>query len=322
MNYSNCSIPIQRNQSQNYDISSLAPQIIADVVLQLMPDRPIFSDSEAEIRFGNRGSFSVNKRLGAYRDYETGIHGGLLDMICHLAGFEERRRAFEWLRDNGYLDGSFTPVERPRSQPRSRPQATRDMFKVQELWDEATPVPYHQFHPVRRWCRHRNLFPDYKALPPIMRWHEQKHLIIVALAPIEAFVDAYPEQPQPRQFQLISIDAQGKKAYTLNGVDKRTYGQPDTTCVALFGDPNADEINICEGIADALALFARCPGTVIASLTTFQRLIRHQALVRHLTAPDRIVILCADNDEAGRDTQQAFARVLYEHGGDVFSAGR
>ena len=317
-NMNNFSTPAKQNQPQNYEISAIAPQIIADVALQLMSDRLIFSDSDAEIRFGNRGSFSVNKRLGVFRDYEAGVNGGIFDMICHLQGFEERHRAFDWLQDNGFLDGTFTPTHRPRPQPHSRPQGTGNLFKVgQNLWDEATPVPNYQHHPVRHWCRHRNLFPSYKQLPPTIRWHEQKYLIIVALVPVTDFVDSYPEPPQPRQFHLISVDKRGNKGNAFGGDDKRTYGRPGVTCIALFGNPNADEIGICEGVADALSLTSDFP-CVIASLTTPNRLASCRALMTHLTNEGRAVYLCSDNDRAGKEAEAKLANTLASRRGEVY----
>ena len=316
----NSNIPSNQNQPQSahLDFHTLAPQIIASVAYELMPDR-FAVETDVDIRFGNRGSFCVNKQIGAFRDYETGVHGGLLDMICHLEGFEHKRQAVQWLQDKGFLDGTFTHSQRSRPTRKKPSKPTEDMFEVGlKLWDEATPVPYHQFHPVRRWTRHRNLFPGYKAFPTTIRWHEYKHLIIVALASIQDFIDAFPEPIQPRQFHLISIDAQGQKAYTLNGEDKRTYGRSELTCVALFGDPNADEINICEGIADALALFARCPGAVIAPITILSKINRCEPLIQHLTADGRTVTLCGDKDIAGIMAQTLLADTLNQHGGDVF----
>ena len=193
------------------------------------------------------------------------------------------------------------------------------MFKEgQKLWSEATPIPFYQHHPVQRWCRHRNLFPGYKELPPTIRWHEQSSLIIVALASMQDFIDTVPEPPQPRQFHLISIDNEGRKGKAFKGEDKRTWGRPGVTCVAMFGDPNASEINICEGIADALAILGREEGAVIASITTFNKLTRCETLMEYLTASGRTVTIFGDNDTAGRDAQEKLASTLHDRGGKVF----
>ena len=303
------------------DLAEIAPVIIDDVARELMSDRSTFHETDIEIRFGNRGSFCVNKHKGTFSDFETDTHGGLLDMIVHLCNFERKSQAVNWLKEKGFLDGTFTrtDVKRPAVR-RATAQAKKiDYFKLGlEWWNESSSIPYYQSHPVRRWCNHRNLFPGYKELPPTIRWHKQRSLIIVSLASVKDYIDSFPEPPQPRQFHLISIDHEGRKGKAFKGDDKRTYGQTGVTCVALFGDPNTSEINICEGIADALAIFSRCPGTVIVSITTFHKLARCETLMEHLTAKGRIVTLFGDNDTAGREAQEKLAKTLYDQGGDVF----
>ena len=306
------------------DFETLSPQIIDEVAKELMPDRPIFHETDIEIRFGDRGSFCVNKRIGAFRDYQECVHGGLLDMICHLCGFDRKYQAVHWMQDKGFIDGTFTRTENHRPQAQRRSQGTeRDMFvEGQKLWAEALAIPFYQQHPVRRWCLHRNLFPGYKELPPTIRYHEAKGYIIVALATIQDFIEAYPEPPQPRQFHLISIDSEGNKGKAFKGDDKRTYGQPGVTCIALFGNPNSDQLAIGEGIADALAIFARSLSeATLASITTFHKIKNCPNLIKYLSAQGRSVTLFSDNDLAGRKARNDLARILYEQGGDVFFGG-
>ena len=295
---------------------ALAENIIDDVAQELMRDRPIFYETETEIRFGNRGSFSVNKQTGTFYDYETSTGGGLLDMIIHLDHAEDKDQAKDWLRDKGFLDGSFSPTQHHRPQAQNRTPSTRNMFKVGlKLWQEAEPVPFYQHHPVRQWCRHRNLFPSYKEIPAIIRWHEKKHFIIVALAPIEDFINAYPEPPAPRQFHLISITVDGKKSYAFNRDDKRTYGQSEHCCVALFGNPLTGEIATCEGIADALSLTSDFP-CVIASITTFNKIANDEKLVEYLSTKESY--LCGDNDAASNQAEAKLANAIGKQGGEVF----
>ena len=288
-----------------------------------MSDRP-HAETDSEIRFGNRGSFSVNKRLGTFYDFEQAVGGGLLKMICHLCGFERKPQAVDWLKDKGFLDGTFTPAERqlrPKAIPRQ--QTTRDMFKVGlKLWSQAKPIPFYQHHPVRRWCLQRNLFPGYKKLPPTIRWHSEYKggIIIIALAPIQDFIDAYPEPPEPRQFHLIAIDHQGHKhrAFT-SGDDKRTYGQPGVTCVAIFGDPNTDEIYIAEGVADAIAIHGRHHNTpVIATIGSLSKLVNCSKSLNWVSnASLRAVTIFPDNDDPGRKARDALMGAVGRKGGDV-----
>ena len=296
------------------DFDTLAPQIIDEVAKALMPDRPIFHENDREIRFGNKGSFSVNKREGTFYDFESDTGGGILDMIAHVERLENRRQAFQWLRNHGFLEGLFTSTQhsRPRPQPRARQSIDTGFFKLGlKLWKESESISFSQSHPVRHWCRKRDLFPPYNNLPATIRWHQQKQSIIVSLARLQDFINAYPEPPEPRQFHLIAIDNQGNK----RAPDKRTLGRPGVTCVALFGDPHADEIAIAEGIADALSLTSdfQC---VIASITTFNKISNSETLVNYLSSKE--VYLCGDNDEAGKTAERKLAKAIGRRGGEIF----
>lgn len=307
-------------QSQKVDIPTLAPAVIEAVAFMLMGDRP-HTETDIDLRFGNKGSFLVNKRLGTFYDFEQNVGGGLLKMICHLTEIEHEKQAVDWLKEQGVIDGTFTPAERTH-QPKKVLRRTGDMFAVGlKLWREAEPISFYQQHPVRRWCLHRNLFPGYQELPPTIRWHAGKGYIVVALASIQDFIA--PPPPKPRQFHLIAIDRQGhKRAAFRDLTDKRTYGSPSATCVALFGNPKSTEINICEGVADALAIFARSSKEcTLASITTLHKIKNCPHLIKHLTAKGRNVTLFSDNDPPGRKAQNALAHVLYEQGGDVFFGG-
>ena len=217
------------------EIRDKAPLIIEEVARELMPDRPIFYETEREIRFGNRGSFSVNKEIGVFCDHEANANGGLLDMIMHLCGFQNKAQAVNWLKDKGLLTNNFTTdPHREKNRPLARKNGSktstngRDYFRLgKKLWDESNPVSFFHEHPVRRWCTNRNLFPQFRPIPNTIRWHDDKQLIIVALASVQGFIEAYPEPPQPQQFHLIAIDEQGKKRPAFTGnTDKRTWGRP------------------------------------------------------------------------------------------------
>lgn len=315
------SIPTHLSQSQNkIKIDEIAPTII-DEVAHLLIDRH-HTETDTEIRFGNRGSFAVDKRNGTFYDFQEGVGGGMLKMICYLTGLEHEKQAFDWLQEKGFIDGTFTPSQRahrPKAAPR---QTTGDMFKVGlDLWSQSEPIPFYQRHPVRRWCLHRNLLPGYKELSPTIRWHPEykRGVIIVALAPIQDFIDAYPEPPAPRQFHLIAIDKQGRKRKAFKKDDKRTWGRPGVTCVALFGNPNADEIYIAEGIADAIAIYGRQDNTpVIATIGSLSKMANCPKSLDWLSDGDkRAVTIFPDNDDPGRKARDALMEAIGRSGGDV-----
>ena len=105
------------------DLAEIAPVIIDDVAHELMSDRSTFHETDIEVRFGNRGSFCVNKRTGHILRIMRPIHigGGVLAMIVHLCNFERRIASdgIGW-RKTDSLDGTFT-----RTREYHRPIARR-----------------------------------------------------------------------------------------------------------------------------------------------------------------------------------------------------
>ena len=61
--------------------------------------------SARELRFGHRGSISVDLEKGVWHDHESGEGGGTLDMIRLRAGFSGRD-AFEWMERKGIREPS------------------------------------------------------------------------------------------------------------------------------------------------------------------------------------------------------------------------
>jgi RecA-family ATPase len=57
--------------------------------------------SEKELRYGSRGSLSVDLTKGTWFDNEAGKGGGVLDLITREKNIEGNER-FEWLRKNGF----------------------------------------------------------------------------------------------------------------------------------------------------------------------------------------------------------------------------
>lgn len=320
------------NYRNEIDFPALAQRIIDKVARQLMPHRPIFSETDSELRIGNRGSFRVSKEIGCYQDFDPEPNtngpdsGGLLDMIMHLTDCRTREQSLKWLEDNGYRDNTLPAVnDRQRPAPsrthRKAKHTEKDMFPVGlKRWNESEPVTMDPNHPVRLWCAHRNLWQPDRPLPKILKWHPKQSKIIVTLSEFDDYKNAYPNTPEPQQFHLISITATGEKRGK-KGDDKRKYGSAKgKQMIALLGDPNAPNFQIAEGIADALALYSRITDScVITPTTNFLTLCNCDSLLSHLAADGRSVTLCSDNDPTGHKAQNKLAIALHHRGcRDVF----
>ena len=87
----------------------------------------------------------------------------------------------------------------------------------------------------------------------------------------------------------------------------------------MFGDPNADEIYVAEGVADALAIFSRHRDTpVIATIGGLPKLANCSKSLDWLSDGDkRAITIFPDNDEPGRKGRDALMEAIGRRRGDV-----
>lgn len=269
---------------------------IAPAVCERLLGEPS-SRSYHEWRWRRRGSFRLKLDTGTWSDFETGEGGGMLALVMR----EERcdkARALAWLSAQGFLHGeggdtTFSAFIGKDSHTQSPYRAANRNVNtnipdrsgkeaVRWIRSQTLPIADATDHPVRAWMRQRNLWREELPLPPSMRWipadapvfrgtHTGAGTIAFPIAPINAWREAYPDTPTPTAVQLVCINSDGGRADYENKqgrrVDKPKFGVA-RMAVWIVGDVTRDSVIVCEGTADALALAAREPDPVIATLTT------------------------------------------------------
>ena len=115
--------------------------------------------------------------------------------------------------------------------------------------------------------------------------------------PLSAWGTGSIPKGDPVAVEALAIDQGGKKRYVLGpgkDRDKCDYG-PVSEGVFLLGDPTGERVNIVEGIADALAVYSRDRGAVLATLSTATTLQRKGDVIDWLCTKQ--TWLYSDNDE-------------------------
>ena len=253
--------------------------------------------SSREWRWGSKGSFRLTLDTGTWNDFEAGEGGGVLKLVMR----EERVDkvgALAWLETQGFLRNQDRSPSYPASSAQSRSTQSpgrsaeqhrntltpeqRNRQTLSWIRSQVLPIADAPEHPVRAWMRRRNLWRAELPLPPSLRWipadapvfrgtHSGAGAIAFPLAPIGAWRATYPDTPSPTAVQLVCIDKDGERADYENSqgrrVDKPKFGNA-RRAVWTVGDIRGDSTAVCEGAADALALAARNPEPVIATLTT------------------------------------------------------
>ena len=279
-----------------------------------------------EWRWGRRGSFSLDTEKGTFADYEAQVFGGVIDMVEHELS-TDRKGALDWLKENQFLpsnsptapapvprrpkQASTTPNLPQKAKPKPKGKGKIDYGLT--LWKDSTPIPKDSNHCARLWIADRKLIPVGAVVPHCIRWHESKGLIIACVAPLKDWHQAYPELPTPGAIHAIAIDKQGQKRMAFGeSEDKRIFGQMDGVGLVVIGNPNSKTINICEGLADALAISSRVDGTVIATITTVAK-IRNDSEALAKIAPMKLRLF-SDSDKAGRKATEVLIQALWAAG--------
>ena len=184
----------------------------AGAVAQELLGEPNKSLSSAqELRFGNKGSISVDLKKGTFFDHSSGEGGGVLKLIERETG-RKGREAIEWLRDHGFhvednsgqskssSNRDFGPddTDNRRNNDNMKPVKTWDyvdengsmIFQVVrlengEVGDDGKPVKsYRQRQPDPskaggwNWSTKGVRLVPYR-LPELMKALEKKHIVFI-----------------------------------------------------------------------------------------------------------------------------------------------
>ena len=272
---------------------------IAPAVAERLLGEPS-SRSARELRWGRKGSFRLKLDTGTWSDFEAGEGGGVLALVMREERLD-KAGALAWLETQGFLSrspergrsGAYGPTS-GKSVAAQSPYSSvikgsttmtperRGIEALRWIRSQILPIADVPDHPIRHWMAKRNLWRPEIPLPPSLRWipvdapvfrrsHSGIGAIAFPLAPISAWQAAYPKTPSPTAVQLVCIGADGERADYANSqgnrVDKPKFGTA-RLAVWIIGDVRRESVSVCEGAADALALAAREPDPVIATLST------------------------------------------------------
>lgn len=161
-----------------------------------------------------------------------------------------------------------TPFKHPARTKTAEPSEADRIAYARTVWQASRTIPQDAANPARCWLAARQLWWVGFPLPPMVRWIPRQPvegwpyggspwtnpaLVVLAAQPAH-WIDAWPHLPVPDAVHLVYITRAGEQAPP----NKRTYGVPRET-VVIIGDPTPSDagLNVCEGLADGLALSAR-----------------------------------------------------------------
>ena len=138
-------------------------------------------------------------------------------------------------------------------------------------------------------------------MPPCVRYHAGRGWLVCGLWPLSATVTAWPRPPgtSPPSVHVLALGEAGLPRPEWDGQSKRTFGSlADCGAVVALGDPTLGfPSHLCEGLADAVAIWSRRPGLVLAAMTKVDALAGRAGVIDHL-APRRAIVW-PDTDPEG-----------------------
>ena len=182
-----------------------------------------------------------------------------------------------------------------------------------KMWADSKPIPAGDSHPARRWLAARRLWRPGYPLPTGLRWLPGGDTcagrLIVSLATVAAWADAWPGCPAPTAVQTIAVLADGApgldRPASKRGLAKRTRGEQTGMAFAV-GNPAAEGLRVVEGVADCLAVASRYDCLAVAVMSAGGMSRPAPALVDLLAS--REAVIHADSDNAGQWAASWLAR--------------
>jgi hypothetical protein len=89
---------------------------LMEPVCRILLGEPNKNSTKTNLRYGTNGSLSIDLKKGAFRDWESGTGGGVLDLINRVTGLDGAG-CHDWLREHGFTESE----NRSRSNGKRKP---------------------------------------------------------------------------------------------------------------------------------------------------------------------------------------------------------
>ena len=113
--------------------------IMPGVAKLLLGDPNKELSTKAELRFGTNGSLSVDLKKACWRDHETEEGGGVLELIRAYKGLQGSE-AWQWMENHGFVD----PLDRDARGPRRQKDSEAIVPDVPDFMDPK-PIAYFEY---------------------------------------------------------------------------------------------------------------------------------------------------------------------------------
>lgn len=262
-------------------------EIIGPIARELLGEPNKHLSTQKEIRFGRKGSLSVDLPKARWFDHEGGEGGGVLDLICREIG-GDAKAAWQWLADRGYVNGlahakGWIPARKakPKAAPASKeldPETAEKSALAARQWAEAVPIEgtraelYLRRRGLDRWPAPVRWCPAFMAHP------NDRHPRPAIVFPVTDDAGAVVA------VQAVRLTAEGRK---IASRAKTSLGPVGSGFFRLLG---RGPLHICEGPETALSVWLATGAPVFATMGP----IAARRIETAPVVPAGLVVLCGD----------------------------
>lgn len=122
--------------SDNTEFTTVMEPVARSILGEVIGDPNKHLSTRTEIRWGKNGSVAVDITKGTWYDHEDQMGGGVLELLRAFKGFG-KGEAIEWLVENGFLESKENPVAK-REDPVAVPGGFPDFM-------DPKPIAYYDY---------------------------------------------------------------------------------------------------------------------------------------------------------------------------------
>lgn len=245
----------------------------------------------SNLRYGNKGSLSINLKNGLWYNFETGEKGNALQLISAQMGFNDFKDSLAYAKDFlNYRDDWVMPVkvaskENLNSKEKGSPNKAAYAKKLYEKSVSITGTLAERYLKEYRGLRHYKE-ADLRFIPSISTWHDNKKVQVPALLSI-----ARDDQGNINHLQAIRLDPRTGDKDRQSKIIKQTYGAMRGCVVDLNKKLTSDTTYLAEGVETGLSILESHKDARVMALLSKSNFLNVDP--NQLTEK---VVLCLDND--------------------------
>lgn len=241
------------------------------------------------LRFGAKGSLSINAVNGLWNNFETGEKGNALQLIAVQMGFNDFKDTLNYAMD--FLNCPDT-VNHGKIQNKTNTKETKVSTNkkpyAKKLYDTSKPI---KGTLAERYLKNYRKTLNYKEadlrfIPEISTWHGDKKTKVPALLCI-----AKDNNGELNHVHVIRLNPITGDKDVASNTEKQTYGAMNGCPIELNKKSNSQITYVAEGVETGLSVLAGDPSAKVLAITgkeSFKNI--------DLSRLSNKVVLCLDND--------------------------